>query len=130
MSAPNDDQALLCHATILCLGREGNGTKISFFFFFLQTFKYVLKYLFHQANSPFCFKERSAVLSSMPHFSPSPESSVSIAMLLATREDESRIRPVKAGPSTAVHKVPFSKVLLLIVTVIHFFSPALSALKI
>ncbi|XP_051751421.1 protein FAM98B isoform X1 [Ctenopharyngodon idella] len=50
-------------------------------------------------------KERSAVLSSMPPFSPSPESSVSIAMLLATREDESRIRPVKAGPSTAVHKV-------------------------
>ncbi|KAK9974083.1 hypothetical protein ABG768_022192 [Culter alburnus] len=50
-------------------------------------------------------KERSAVLSSMPHFSPSPKSSVSIAMLLATREDESRIRPVKAGPSTAVHKV-------------------------
>ncbi|XP_056103286.1 protein FAM98B [Rhinichthys klamathensis goyatoka] len=50
-------------------------------------------------------KERSAVLSSMAPFSPSPESFVSIAMLLATREDESRIRPVKAGPSTAVHKV-------------------------
>lgn len=54
--------------------------------------------------------ERSAVLSSMPPFLPSPESSVSIAMLLATREDESRIRPVKAGPSTAVHKVRMGSV--------------------
>ncbi|KAL1274578.1 hypothetical protein QQF64_027392 [Cirrhinus molitorella] len=50
-------------------------------------------------------KERSALLSSIKHFTPSLESSVSIATLLAAREDESRIRPVKAGPSTAVHKV-------------------------
>ncbi|XP_043094221.1 protein FAM98B isoform X2 [Puntigrus tetrazona] len=50
-------------------------------------------------------KERSALLSSMKKFTPSLESSVSVATLLATREDESRIRPVKAGPSTAVHKV-------------------------
>ncbi|XP_073697121.1 protein FAM98B isoform X2 [Garra rufa] len=49
--------------------------------------------------------ERSALLSSMKPFTPFLESSVSIAKLLATREDESRIRPVKAGPSTAVHKV-------------------------
>ncbi|XP_026068134.1 protein FAM98B-like isoform X2 [Carassius auratus] len=50
-------------------------------------------------------KERSALLSSLKSFTPSLESSVSIATLLAAREDESRIRPVKAGPSTAVHKV-------------------------
>lgn len=50
-------------------------------------------------------KERSAVISSMPAFSPSLKSSVSVAKLLAAREDESRIKPVKAGPSTAVHKV-------------------------
>ncbi|XP_059403225.1 protein FAM98B-like [Carassius carassius] len=50
-------------------------------------------------------KERSALLSSMSPCTPSLESSISIAKLLATREDESRIRPVKAGPSTAVHKV-------------------------
>ncbi|XP_051520422.1 protein FAM98B-like [Myxocyprinus asiaticus] len=50
-------------------------------------------------------QERNAVLSSMPHFSPSLESSISIAKLLAAREDQSRISPVKAGPSTAVHKV-------------------------
>ncbi|XP_073697120.1 protein FAM98B isoform X1 [Garra rufa] len=50
-------------------------------------------------------EERSALLSSMKPFTPFLESSVSIAKLLATREDESRIRPVKAGPSTAVHKV-------------------------
>uniref|UniRef100_A0A8C2DED6 Im:7138535 n=1 Tax=Cyprinus carpio TaxID=7962 RepID=A0A8C2DED6_CYPCA len=50
-------------------------------------------------------EERSALLSSISPCTPSLESSVSIAKLLAAREDESRIRPVKAGPSTAVHKV-------------------------
>uniref|UniRef100_A0A8B9R8W1 Im:7138535 n=1 Tax=Astyanax mexicanus TaxID=7994 RepID=A0A8B9R8W1_ASTMX len=50
-------------------------------------------------------KERSAVLSSVPPFSAPLESSVSIALLLAAREDQSRILPVRAGPSTAIHKV-------------------------
>ncbi|XP_051976935.1 protein FAM98A-like [Xyrauchen texanus] len=50
-------------------------------------------------------QEHNAVLSSMPPFSPSFESSISIAKLLAAREDQSRILPVKAGPSTALHKV-------------------------
>lgn len=53
------------------------------------------------------------MLSSMPAFSPSLKSSVSIAKLLAAREDESRIKPVKAGPSTAVHKVLVTEVLQL-----------------
>ncbi len=60
---------------------------------------------------PIFFQERSALLSSIKTFIPSLDSSVSIATLLAAREDESRIRPVKAGPSTAVHKVPFTYVL-------------------
>lgn len=50
-------------------------------------------------------QERKAVLSSMQSFEPSYKSSVSLAMLLAAREDQSRISPVKAGPSTDVHKV-------------------------
>ncbi|XP_017541535.1 protein FAM98B isoform X1 [Pygocentrus nattereri] len=50
-------------------------------------------------------KERSTLLSSIPPFSAPLESSVSIALLLAAREDQSRILPVRAGPSTAIHKV-------------------------
>ncbi|KAA0716439.1 Protein FAM98B [Triplophysa tibetana] len=50
-------------------------------------------------------KERNEVLSSIQLFTPSPKSSVSIATLLAAREDQSRISPVKAGPSTAIHKM-------------------------
>lgn len=50
-------------------------------------------------------KERNEVLSSIQLFTPSLKSFVSIATLLAAREDQSRISPVKAGPSTAIHKV-------------------------
>lgn len=50
-------------------------------------------------------KERNDDLSSIQPFTPSPYSSVSIATLLAAREDQSRISPVKAGPSTAIHKM-------------------------
>ncbi|KAJ8342396.1 hypothetical protein SKAU_G00323240 [Synaphobranchus kaupii] len=50
--------------------------------------------------------ERRAVLSSVPLLCPQALSSrVSLSLLLATREDQSRILPVRAGPSTAVHKV-------------------------
>ncbi|KAI5608397.1 hypothetical protein C0J50_6868, partial [Silurus asotus] len=50
-------------------------------------------------------KERSILMSAIPPFTSSPKSSVSIALLLAAREDRSSILPVTAGPSTAVHKV-------------------------
>ncbi|XP_066517053.1 protein FAM98A [Hoplias malabaricus] len=50
-------------------------------------------------------KERSALLSTIPPFTPPLESSVSIALLLAAREDQSRILPVRAGQSTDIHKV-------------------------
>ncbi|TSP36088.1 Protein FAM98C [Bagarius yarrelli] len=50
-------------------------------------------------------KERSSLISSIPAFTLPLESSVSIALLLAAREDQSCILPVTAGPSTAVHKV-------------------------
>lgn len=50
-------------------------------------------------------QERSTLLSSVPAFSAPLESSVSIALLLAAREDQSRILPVRAGASTAIHKV-------------------------
>ncbi|KAG5844526.1 hypothetical protein ANANG_G00163430 [Anguilla anguilla] len=50
--------------------------------------------------------ERSAVLASVPLLCPETlDSRVSLSLLLAAREDQSRILPVKAGPSTAVHKV-------------------------
>lgn len=116
MSAPNDDQAFPCHTTILYLGREGRGTKIVSF----ANLQACICNRFHGAL--FSFKERSALLSSISPCTPSLESSVSIAKLLAAREDESRIRPVKAGPSTAVHKVPFFKVLLLIINAVWRFA--------
>ncbi|XP_076867263.1 protein FAM98A isoform X2 [Brachyhypopomus gauderio] len=50
-------------------------------------------------------KERSALLPAKPAFSVPLESSVSIALLLAAREDQAHLQPVRAGPSTAVHKV-------------------------
>ncbi|XP_060768235.1 protein FAM98B isoform X2 [Neoarius graeffei] len=50
-------------------------------------------------------KERSALISTIPPFTSALESSVSAALLLAAREDQSCILPVTAGPSTAVHKV-------------------------
>ncbi|XP_062844891.1 protein FAM98B [Trichomycterus rosablanca] len=50
-------------------------------------------------------KDRSALLSKIPPFSVHLESCVSIALLLAAREDQSCILPVTAGPSTAIHKV-------------------------
>ncbi|XP_036380965.1 protein FAM98A [Megalops cyprinoides] len=51
-------------------------------------------------------QERSAVLASMPPLSPLTLSShVSLSLLLAARQDQSRILPVRAGPSTAIHKV-------------------------
>ncbi|XP_053340715.1 protein FAM98C [Clarias gariepinus] len=51
-------------------------------------------------------KERSALMSTVPQFaSPLLESSVSVALLLAAREDQSCILPVTAGPSTSIHKV-------------------------
>ncbi|KAJ8402178.1 hypothetical protein AAFF_G00370430 [Aldrovandia affinis] len=50
--------------------------------------------------------ERSAVLSSVSLLSPLALSShVSLSLLLAAREDQSRILPVRAGPSTAIHKI-------------------------
>ncbi|XP_030648561.1 protein FAM98A [Chanos chanos] len=49
-------------------------------------------------------EERSAAVSSVPPL-PSIDSCISVPVLLAVREDQSRILPVKAGPSTAVHKV-------------------------
>ncbi|XP_053474064.1 protein FAM98B [Ictalurus furcatus] len=50
-------------------------------------------------------KERSALMSTVPPLTAPLESSVSIALLLAAREDQSRILPVTAGPSTAIHKM-------------------------
>ncbi|XP_072550134.1 protein FAM98B [Salminus brasiliensis] len=50
-------------------------------------------------------KERNTLLSSVPPFSAPLESSVSIALLLAARGDQSRILPVRAGPTTAIYKV-------------------------
>ncbi|KAK2816480.1 hypothetical protein Q7C36_022751 [Tachysurus vachellii] len=50
-------------------------------------------------------KERSALMSTIPMFPLSLESSFSIALLLAAREDQSCILPVTAGPSTAIHKM-------------------------
>ncbi|KAI4884437.1 hypothetical protein NFI96_032101 [Prochilodus magdalenae] len=50
-------------------------------------------------------KERSTLLSTVPPFAASLKPSVSIALLLAARGDQSRILPVRAGPSTAIHKV-------------------------
>lgn len=45
-------------------------------------------------------------MSTVPQFaSPLLESSVSVALLLAAREDQSCILPVTAGPSTSIHKV-------------------------
>lgn len=44
-------------------------------------------------------------MSTVPPLTAPLESSVSIALLLAAREDQSRILPVTAGPSTAIHKV-------------------------
>lgn len=58
-------------------------------------------------TSGFPLKERSALMSTIPMFPLSLESSFSIAMLLAAREDQSCILPVTAGPSTAVHKVQY-----------------------
>ncbi|KAJ8275675.1 hypothetical protein COCON_G00074270 [Conger conger] len=50
--------------------------------------------------------ERSAVLSTVPLLCPEAlGSGVSLSLLLAAREDQSRILPVRAGPSTAVHKI-------------------------
>lgn len=51
-------------------------------------------------------KEREKVLSSMSSLSLGPgEPRVCPSLLLAAREDQSQILPVRAGPSTAVHKV-------------------------
>ncbi|XP_062391534.1 protein FAM98B [Sardina pilchardus] len=50
-------------------------------------------------------KERAKAAASLPPLLPSSESQVSLSRLLAAREDQSRILPVRAGPSTAVHKV-------------------------
>ncbi|XP_012677417.2 protein FAM98B [Clupea harengus] len=51
-------------------------------------------------------KERAQVVSSMPPLLlSSGDTCVSLSLLLAAREDQSRILPVRAGPSTAVHKV-------------------------
>ncbi|XP_037124613.1 protein FAM98B [Syngnathus acus] len=50
-------------------------------------------------------KERSEAIASVPPFSSIAVSSkVSLPLLLATREDQSCIEPIKAGPSTKVHK--------------------------
>ncbi|KAJ8266591.1 hypothetical protein GJAV_G00132260 [Gymnothorax javanicus] len=55
--------------------------------------------------------ERSTVLSTMPLLCPQALSSrVSLSLLLAAREDQSRILPVRAGPSTAIHKVRMGNV--------------------
>ncbi|MCJ8748728.1 hypothetical protein PDJAM_G00168260 [Pangasius djambal] len=50
-------------------------------------------------------KERSALMSTITPLTSPLESSVSVPLLLAAREDQSRILPVTAGPSTAIHKV-------------------------
>lgn len=51
-------------------------------------------------------KERAKAASSIPPLLlSSGESHVSLSLMLAAREDQSRILPVRAGPSTAVHKV-------------------------
>lgn len=51
-------------------------------------------------------KERSQALASVPPLSSiSLSSKVSIPLLLAARKDQSWILPVKAGPSTAIHKM-------------------------
>ncbi|KAG7314574.1 hypothetical protein KOW79_021877 [Hemibagrus wyckioides] len=50
-------------------------------------------------------KERSTLMSAIPLVTMLLESSVSTALLLAAREDQSCILPVTAGPSTAIHKV-------------------------
>ncbi len=89
------------------LGERGKGTNIVSY----ANLQACIVICFTEQILPFSFKERSALLSSIKTFIPSLDSSVSIATLLAAREDESRIRPVKAGPSTAVHKVPFTYVL-------------------
>lgn len=50
-------------------------------------------------------KERSALMAAIPPLLAPLETSVSIALLLAAREDQSRILPVTAGQSTAIHKI-------------------------
>ncbi|XP_041947327.1 protein FAM98B [Alosa sapidissima] len=50
-------------------------------------------------------KDRAKAVASLPPLLLSGESHVSLSRLLAAREDQSRILPVRAGPSTAVHKV-------------------------
>ncbi|KAF6736013.1 Protein FAM98C [Oryzias melastigma] len=51
-------------------------------------------------------KERRAALSSVPPLASLSESSkVSLPLLLATRQDQSMIKPVKAGTSTTVYKM-------------------------
>lgn len=54
----------------------------------------------------FYFQERSEALASVPPLSSLASSSqVSLSLLIAAREDQSFIEPIKAGTSTSIYKV-------------------------
>lgn len=95
---------------ILRVSRHSVCTKChpsSFFLLLLNNYSFFIP-LFGLLYLVFNLKEHSEALASVPPLTSLADSPrVSLSLLLAAREDQSFIQPIKAGRSTQVYKVQY-----------------------